>query len=538
MQQDMMVLGGVVALMVLGLVAVLQRHKKQGLAWQDEVDALQQELQDKKTLIDTQMHDLTQQMLMQTSLQERLQHAERDATRAQQELATLEQDKQSIQDKQQAMQVELGELKAQLHAEQQAMVEKTRLLEAAKQHVLDEVSELKQVVAEKDAAYQSLQSEHQQVEVRLSALNTQLKAEQEAAVEKLAMLEEAKGKMMLQFKELADQVLEEKGKAMDEGNQKNLDAVLRPMREQLGVFRQRVDEIHQQDSNERAALREHLNQLQQLNHKMSEEANNLTHALKGDSKVQGCWGEMILEKILESSGLREGHEFKRESSFVTEEGQRFRPDVVIHMPGDKHIIIDAKVSLKDYERLISSHDKAEKDAAMKAHLRSLKSHIQGLSGKNYAHLPGVHSPDYVLMFMPIEGAYLMAIEADSSIFEEAFEKHIAVVTPSTLYATLKLIEQLWRYERQSENVAALIDRAAKLHDKMAGFIKTFEEIGQRLGQAQTAYDSSIKCMSSGTGNVVRQIHQLGELAGKTKKKLPEHLLAESARDALMEGKES
>jgi DNA recombination protein RmuC len=284
-----------------------------------------------------------------------------------------------------------------------------------------------------------------------------------------------------------------------------------------------VDEVHLNDSKDRASLKEHLAQLEKLNRQMSEDAVGLTQALKGESKAQGNWGEMILERILETSGLREGKEFAREQSFTNEEGRRLRPDVVIYMPGDKQVIIDSKVSLTDYERVVSASSDAERKKALTAHLKSLKSHIQGLSGKRYDHLPNVNSPDYVLMFVPIEGAYLMAIEEDSSVFESAFEQRVAVVTPSTLYATLKLIEQLWRYERQSENVVKLIDRAGKLHDKFVDFVKAFEEIGQRLDQAQNAYGTALDRIKDGRGSVISQISTLGKLAGKTKKELPKHL---------------
>ncbi len=303
-----------------------------------------------------------------------------------------------------------------------------------------------------------------------------------------------------------------------------LDALLKPMQEQLGEFRKRVDEVHLNDAKDRAGLREHLAQIELLNRKMSEDALNLTQALRGESKTQGNWGEMILERILESSGLREGREFAREQSFTDESGRRLRPDVVVYMPGDKQVIIDSKVSLTDYERAISAESKEAHKAAMQAHVRSIREHIRGLANKRYDHLPNVHSPDYVLMFMPIEGAYLMAIEADQTLFEQAFEQRVAVVTPSTLYATLKLIEQLWRYERQSENVAKLIDRAGKLHDKVVDFVKAFEEVGSRLDQAQTAYGVARDRIKSGRGNVISQIATLGTLAGKTKKELPAHLL--------------
>jgi len=384
--------------------------------------------------------------------------------------------------------------------------------------------EWKQAVAVKEVLMDELKSAVSDHKSTIVELETRIAEERKAAVEKLALLEEAKQTLANEFKVVANQIFEAKGKALSEQNKNSLDEVLKPMREQLGDFRKRVDEIHTDDSKERASLREHLSQLKDLNQQMSADAINLTQALKGESKAQGNWGEMILERILESSGLREGQEFAREQSFTGEDGKRLRPDVVIYMPGDKQVIIDSKVSLTDYERAISATDAAARKIALAAHCRSLKTHIQSLSKKRYDHLPNVHSPDYVLMFMPIEGAYLMAIEADSSIFESAFEQRVAVVTPSTLYATLKLIEQLWRYERQSENVVKLIDRASKLHDKMVDFVKAFEEVGSRLNQAQNAYGTALDRIKSGRGNVISQIATLSVLAGKTKKELPSHLL--------------
>ncbi len=385
-------------------------------------------------------------------------------------------------------------------------------------------NELKQALNAKEQSLDMLKRELSESKSSISELATRLAEERKAASEKLALLEEAKEKLGNEFKLLANQIFEEKGKAFSEQNRNSLDEVLKPMREQLGDFRKRVDEVHLNDAKDRASLREHLNQLEKLNRQMSEDAIGLTQALKGESKAQGNWGEMILERILETSGLREGHEFLREDSTTLEDGRRQRPDVIVRMPGDKHIIIDSKVSLINYERALSVSDPAEHQKAVKAHVASLKQHIRSLSEKRYDQLPNVHSPDYVLMFVPIEGAYMMAIEADQGIFEVAFDKRVAVVTPSTLYATLKLVEQLWRYERQSENVAKLIDRAGKLHDKFVDFIKSFEEIGQRLNQAQEAYKTSYNRMKGGSGNMIAQIATLGNLAGKTKKELPSHLI--------------
>ena len=391
------------------------------------------------------------------------------------------------------------------------------------------VTSLERVLSEKEAALEELNQLTSSYKSNITELETTIDKDRQASEEKLALLGDAKEKLATEFKLLANQIFEEKGKAFSEHNRSSIDEVLKPMREQLGDFRKRVDEVHLNDSKDRAGLREHLAQLENLNRQMSVDALNLTQALKGESKAQGNWGEMILERILETSGLSEERgEFAREQSFTGEDGRRLRPDVVIYMPGDKQVIIDSKVSLTDYERAVSADDADSRRLALNAHVRSLKEHIKGLSSKRYDHLPNVHSPDYVLMFLPIEGAYLMAIEADQSIFEAAFEQRVAVVTPSTLYATLKLIEQLWRYERQSENVVKLIDRAGKLHDKVVDFVKAFEEVGSRLDQAQSAYGTALDRIKSGRGNVISQIATLGSLAGKTKKELPTHLVESAA----------
>lgn len=427
------------------------------------ISEMEEHLDAQKGLIDTHMADITSQMVSNASLSERVQHSEK------------------------------------------------------------QVSELEAKLSEKEAALDKLTTINSQHEANIAELQVTIKKDREAAAEKLALLEEAKEKLGTEFKLLANQIFEERGKAFSEQNKNSIDEVLKPMREQLGDFRKRVDEVHLHDSKDRASLKEHLAQLEKLNRQMSEDALGLTQALKGDSKAQGNWGEMILERILETSGLREDHEFLREDSTDVGGGKRLRPDVIVRMPGEKHIIIDSKVSLTDYERAISEADPEQQKKHIKAHVQSMKNHVRGLADKHYAHLPGVNSPDYVLMFMPIEGAYMMAIEENQSVFEDAFDKGVAVVTPSTLYATLKLIEQLWRHEKQSENVVKLIDRASLLHDKMVDFVKSFEEIGQRLDQAQNAYGTAYGRIKEGRGSVISQIATLGKLAGKTKKELPKHL---------------
>ncbi len=372
-----------------------------------------------------------------------------------------------------------------------------------------------------------LQTENKGLSTSLTKLQTEHELMQQSNIEKLALLEDAKTKLSHEFKNLADQIFEEKQHKMTESSKETLDNIIKPMQKDMSEFKARMEQVHKEDIEARSALSQHLSQLKELNQQMSQEALNLTQALKSDSKVQGNWGEMILENILENSGLREGLEFDREKSFTDNEGKRQRPDVIINMPGKKHVIVDAKVSLTDYERAMSAANKEDKEAAIKAHVKSLQKHIQELSAKDYQHIHQINSPDYVLMFVPIEGAYLMAIEANSSIFEAAFTQNIAVVTPSTLYATLKLVEQLWRYEKQSGNVAKLTKQAGSLHDKFVTFIKSFEDIETHLGRAQKSYDTAFGQLKDGRGNLVNQVKTLADLSGKAKKEIPEHLLEDA-----------
>uniref|UniRef100_UPI00389950D8 DNA recombination protein RmuC n=1 Tax=Hydrogenovibrio kuenenii TaxID=63658 RepID=UPI00389950D8 len=309
--------------------------------------------------------------------------------------------------------------------------------------------------------------------------------------------------------------------------------MLSPLQQSLAEFKSKMDQTHKADIEGRATLVEQLKQLKELNQTMSHEAKSLTQALKGDKKLQGNWGEMILEKMLESSGLRLGIEYEREKSLHSDTNKRLRPDVIINLPDNKHIIIDSKVSLNAYEAALNSEDEKLRQEHIKSHLVSLQKHVEALSTKRYDHIETLNAPDFVLMFIPIEGAYLMAIEQNPALFESAFEKNIAVVTPTTLFTTLKTIEQLWRYERHSEHTSSLIKKAADVHDKFVGFIDTFEKVGKQLGLAMASYDKARNQMVEGNGNLIRQAQMLKELAGKTKKELPNHLLDEAEGDPLL-----
>ncbi|MDG6773945.1 DNA recombination protein RmuC [Thiomicrorhabdus sp. ZW0627] len=436
-------------------------------------------------------------------------------------------DRLSIENASQQEQLKSMEALAESQQKLQQRVSELQPLEGSVIQLERQLENLQNVLQQKETSLLELQERNNQLRETSAELTSRLENEKQNAQEKIQLLEEAKQQLANEFKVLANQIFESKQSQFNEHSKQSVESVLKPMQAALESFKQRVETAHKEDIEGRASLTEQLKQLQSLNSKMTEEAQNLTQALKGDSKTQGNWGELILERLLERSGLREGVEFDREKSFVNDEGKRQRPDVVINLPDNKHIVIDSKVSLLHYEKALNSDSEVEKQTALKQHLSSLKNHIDTLAAKRYEHLERLNAPDFVLMFVPVEGAYMMAIEADPSVFENAFEKRVAVVTPTTLFTTLKTIEQLWRYERQSENTLQLIKRAAEVHDKFVGFVETFEKVGKQLDTAQSTYQTARKQMMSGSGNLVRQAEMLKELAGKTRKEIPEHLLEEA-----------
>lgn len=374
---------------------------------------------------------------------------------------------------------------------------------------------------------ETLQQALNDAEAKLASATVSLELNKQNAEEKLSFQKEAKQQLENEFKNLAAQIFDQKKQEFSQLNKDSVQSLLQPMQTSLDQFKQRIETTHKESIEGRATLQQQLKQLQELNSQMTEEAKNLTQALKGDSKAQGNWGELVLERLLERSGLREGIEFEREKCFQQKDGSRLRPDVVLNLPDNKHIIIDSKVTLKDYETTLNSDNAEQQSKALKNHLQSLRKHIDALANKRYEHLELLNAPDFVLMFIPVEGAYLLAIEQEPGIFEDAFDKRVAVVTPTTLFTSLKTIEQLWRYERQSENTVKLVKRAAEVHDKFVGFIESFEKIGKQLETVQGSYQQARTRLVQGNGNLVRQAEMLKELAGKTKKELPEHLLNEA-----------
>ena len=417
-----------------------------------------------------------------------------------------------------------------LQQENQALHTQLQALSAVQgqyQQLQQHVSTLEQQQQQAQADYQHLQQQWHQLALEKAQLVTTMEEKDKQFSEKLAWLEQAKGQMTSAFEQLSQQVLEQTQQQLDKQSVKKLDQVLKPMQGTLQQFQTRMERVHKETLEGRASLKTQLNQLQSLNQHIGHQAEQLSTALKGDQKLQGHWGEMILTRLLALTGLREGQDFEVEKQYQQADGQRLRPDVVVHLPDHKHVIIDAKVSLKDYEQAFNAQDEAQKTQALRAHLKSLKSHVQSLAHKRYDHIEQLHAPDFVLMFVPIEGAYIWAVEQDTGLFEQAFEKKIAIVTPTTLFTTLKTIEQLWRYERQSAHTSQLVHRAAEVHDKFVSFADNFEKIGRQLGQLESTYAQTRKQMLSGSGNVIRQAEMLKDLAGKTKKELPSHLLEQA-----------
>ena len=362
-----------------------------------------------------------------------------------------------------------------------------------------------------------LTAEQQRMSNQVTELTAILNAERNNAVESLTILKD-------QFKVLANDILEDKSKRFTEQNQTNLNQLLEPLKIKISEFQGKVQEVYIQEGKDRSALAEQVKQLMTLNSQLSKDAHNLTSALKGQAKVQGNWGELILERVLEASGLRKGHEYEVQESHTREDGSRAQPDVVVHLPEDRHLIVDAKVSLKAYEEYANSETEHQRDVSMKRHLDSVRNHINELSEKNYQQLHGLKSPDFVLMFIPIEPAFMLAIAHDSNLWQDALNKNVMLVSPSTLLFVLRTVAHLWRQEQQNRNAQEIANRGAELYDKLAGFVEDLDKLGERLNQAKDVYDKAYGKFTAGRGNVIRQAEMLKELGIKPSKNLPQKLV--------------
>lgn len=351
-------------------------------------------------------------------------------------------------------------------------------------------------------------------------LEQQFAAAQTVWQEKEAMFESQKRQMQIEFKQLAQDILQHQQQKLAAENEKQLGSLLNPLETQIKHFQEKVELSYQTEAKERFSLVKEIKNLQQLNQRMSEDAAGLTQALKGQNKIQGGWGEVILERVLERSGLEKGREYQVQVSKVTETGRRLQPDVIVNLPEGKQIIIDSKMVLTSYLAYVESDLEEDKQKALKQHLESIKRHIKDLSGKAYETLPGVTSLDFVLLFVPIEAAYILAIQADANVFSDAFDKNIIVVGPSNLLATLRTIQNIWRNEKQSQNAVEIAKQAGAMYDKFVGFVNDMDEVGNRLDMARRGYDNAMNKLNSGRGNLVGRAEQLKIMGAKTNKQLP------------------
>ena len=370
----------------------------------------------------------------------------------------------------------------------------------------------------------SLRIERDQALQNAIRLEAALDSERKQGLGRIESLNEAKEALTSQFKNLANEILEDKSKRFTEQNVASLDALLKPLQTKLSEFKEQVNTSYGNEARERFALKSEIERLANLNLRMSDETRSLTQALKGDSKAQGNWGELVLESILESSGLRKGEEYLVQQSHTQTDGSRLQPDVVVKLPEGRSLVVDSKVSITAYSRHAEATDPTISEQELAAHIQSLRQHIQGLSSKNYSSLYGIGSVDFVLMFVPIEPAFLLALKTAPNLYQEALAKNIVLVCPSTLMATLRTVAHLWRQDHQNRNALEIAKQCGTLYDKFVGFVDDLEKLGQRLDQAQTSYHDAFNKLKSGKGNLIRTAERVRELGVKPSKNLPTTLV--------------
>jgi DNA recombination protein RmuC len=373
-----------------------------------------------------------------------------------------------------------------------------------------------------------LRTERDQALQSAIRLEAELDSERKQGLGRIESLNEAKEALTNQFKNLANEILEDKSKRFTEQNAASLDALLKPLQTKLTEFKEQVSTSYGNEARERFALKSEIERLANLNLRMSDETRSLTQALKGDSKVQGNWGELVLESILESSGLRKGEEYLVQDSHTQSDGSRLQPDVVIKLPEGRSLVVDSKVSITAYARHAETTDPVVAEQELAAHIQSLRQHIQGLSGKNYSSLYGVGSVDFVLMFVPIEPAFLLALKSAPNLYQDALAKNIVLVCPSTLMATLRTVAHLWRQDHQNRNALEIAKQCGSLYDKFVGFVDDLEKLGQRLDQAQTSYHDAFNKLKTGKGNLIRSAERVRELGVKPSKNLSAPLIESSS----------
>lgn len=395
----------------------------------------------------------------------------------------------------------------------------------------DRVEQLEQELRQLQGRNEDTCRELNQARVALREQEVTLEEERRATGEKLELLERNRDTLKQEFENLANKIFEQKSERFSQQTRTSLDTLLNPFRDQLQDFRKRVEDVYTSETRDRQALRSEIKSLQELNRQITEEASNLTKALKGDKKVQGNWGELILEQVLERSGLRKGVEYDTQGSYRDDDSQLMRPDVVVHLPDKRNLVVDSKVSLQAYQQWATEDDESARADLLKQHVEAVRNHIRSLSEKDYSQLYGLHSPDFVLLFMPIEPAFVAAFQQDENLFAEAFERKIIVVTPSTLLATLRTVENIWRYERQSRNAQRIAERAGAIYDKLRVFVEAMEKMGSQLQTVHGTYDNAMNTLTHGRGNLISQANRFVELGVRVKKEMPRTVMERAEVDS-------
>jgi len=455
-------------------------------------------------------------------------------SQAGQQLGLVEERLAASEQAREALSVQLGQARGEAQSQQRlllslqgetaALRRETQLLGVERQKAAEAGQQWQAERLQREEELRDLAAER-------AALASALREQQLGHRQRLEEVQAARDELRAQFAELAGKIFDEREQRFAESSQQRLGQLLDPLRERIHSFEQRVEQSYQQEARERFSLGKELERLQQLNQRLGEEATNLTRALKGQ-KTQGNWGELVLERVLEHAGLEKGREYDTQVSLRGAGGERFQPDVLVRLPGERQVVVDAKVSLTAYQQYVAAEDDTARAQALRQHVQSLRSHLKGLSGKDYQRLEGLHSLDFVLLFVPLEGAFAAALQAEPDLFQESFAQNIVIVSPTTLLATLRVIDSLWRQERQSVNAREIAERAGALYDKFVLFVQDLDEIGNRLQQLDKAYASARNKLTAGRGDLISRSEQLKLLGARTSKSLPADWLARAGERPL------
>jgi DNA recombination protein RmuC len=405
----------------------------------------------------------------------------------------------------------------------EALTTEKRVLEERARMLEEQVNLLSATLREKESHILEISGTVSRKEAELKALQDKY-AEYRIEVDKL------QDKFKVEFKNLANEILEEKTQKFTDQNKTRLDEILKPLGEKIREFEKKVEETYDKESKQRFSLEKEVRNLAELNLRISEDAQNLTSALKSDTKKQGNWGELVLERVLESSGLVKGLEYDREFATRSGEGDLYRPDVIVNLPDNKHIIIDSKVSLVAYNDFVNADTQEERDKFLKLHLLSIRNHVKLLSEKNYAGLEAFDTPDYVLLFLPIESSFSIAVQNDLELFHYSWDKNVVIVSPTTLLATLRTVASIWKHEKQELNAQDIARRSGDLYDKFVGFLEDLLDIGTRLDQAKKSYDQSVNKLHTGKGSLISRVEKIRTLGAKTTKQLPKNISDKAMED--------